>query len=136
MKALSIINPWAHLIMYHGKNIENRSWRTDYRGRLLIHVSKKLMIDYKFLISDLKSCCLLDKEKFQGIEGEEEFKQIEAECGMILGSVVLYACELGQYNVPWGEIGQWHWKLRDPIVFEKPIPARGSLGLWEYIGEA
>jgi len=39
MKVLSIRNPWAYLIAYGVKNIENRSWNTKYRGPLLIHSS-------------------------------------------------------------------------------------------------
>ena len=41
MKALSIKQPWAWLIVHGGKDIENRSWRTKHRGRFLIHASKK-----------------------------------------------------------------------------------------------
>lgn len=37
--ALSIRQPWAHLIIHAGKNIENREWRTRVRGRVLIHAS-------------------------------------------------------------------------------------------------
>jgi ASCH domain len=37
MKALSTRQPWAHLIVNGIKRIENRSWRTNYRGPMLIH---------------------------------------------------------------------------------------------------
>lgn len=37
MKALSIRPPWADLILSGQKDIENRTWRTNYRGPLLIH---------------------------------------------------------------------------------------------------
>lgn len=40
MKALSVCQPWAHAILALGKNVENRSWPTSYRGPLLIHASK------------------------------------------------------------------------------------------------
>jgi len=40
MKALSVRNPWAHLIAHEIKTIEVRSWYTKYRGPLLICVSK------------------------------------------------------------------------------------------------
>lgn len=40
MKALSIRAPWAWCILNAGKIIENRSQKTNYRGQLLIHVSK------------------------------------------------------------------------------------------------
>lgn len=36
MKALSVRNPYAHLIMTGDKPYEFRTWRTDYRGDLLI----------------------------------------------------------------------------------------------------
>ena len=40
MKALTIKQPWAYLIIHGGKDIENRTWRTKYRGRILIHAAK------------------------------------------------------------------------------------------------
>ena len=40
MKALSIRQPWAHYILEEGKDIENRTWSTEERGDILIHVSK------------------------------------------------------------------------------------------------
>lgn len=36
MKALSVRNPYAHLIMVGEKELEFRTWRTDFRGDLLI----------------------------------------------------------------------------------------------------
>jgi hypothetical protein len=39
MKALSIRQPWAWLIANGYKDIENRNWRTKYRGPVLIHAS-------------------------------------------------------------------------------------------------
>lgn len=41
MKALSIRQPWAWLIVNGFKDIENRSWDTNYRGLVLIHASSK-----------------------------------------------------------------------------------------------
>jgi hypothetical protein len=40
MKALSIRQPWAWAIMECGKRVENRTWRTKYRGPILLHASK------------------------------------------------------------------------------------------------
>jgi hypothetical protein len=36
MKALSIMQPWAWLIVNGHKAIENRNWRCHYRGPVLI----------------------------------------------------------------------------------------------------
>ena len=40
MIALSIRQPWAWLILHAGKDVENRSWPTKFRGRFLIHAAK------------------------------------------------------------------------------------------------
>jgi hypothetical protein len=40
MKVLSVRQPFASLICAGIKTIENRSWKTDYRGTILIHASK------------------------------------------------------------------------------------------------
>lgn len=37
MKALSILQPWAWLIVNGNKDIENRNWHTRFRGRFLVH---------------------------------------------------------------------------------------------------
>ena len=41
MKTLSIKQPWASLICEGIKDIENRTWHTKFRGRILIHSSQK-----------------------------------------------------------------------------------------------
>lgn len=41
MKAISIKEPWATLIVEGKKTIELRSWRTRHRGPVLIHRSGK-----------------------------------------------------------------------------------------------
>lgn len=39
--ALSINQPWASLIAYGAKDIENRDWPTRFRGEFLIHAGLK-----------------------------------------------------------------------------------------------
>ncbi len=39
-KALSLLQPWASLVVMGLKKIETRSWTTKYRGTLLIHAGK------------------------------------------------------------------------------------------------
>lgn len=41
LRALSIRQPWAWLILNAGKDIENRNWFSHYRGRFLIHAAKR-----------------------------------------------------------------------------------------------
>jgi hypothetical protein len=40
MKAITVRQPWAELIASGAKRVENRTWRTRYRGPLLIHAAK------------------------------------------------------------------------------------------------
>lgn len=66
MKCISIRQPWAYAIIYCGKNIENRSWSTSYRGPLLIHASlnqKKLDQDLKYI--EKKFNCVIPKDKLE-----------------------------------------------------------------------
>ena len=44
-RALSIRQPWAWLILNGYKDLENRTWRTDYRGPLLIHAGMRVETD-------------------------------------------------------------------------------------------
>lgn len=46
MRALSIRQPWAWLIVNGHKPIENREWSTQYRGPLLIHAGKTMPRSY------------------------------------------------------------------------------------------
>jgi hypothetical protein len=40
MKCITVREPWAELIASGSKTVENRTWRTHYRGPLLIHAAK------------------------------------------------------------------------------------------------
>ena len=40
MKALSIRQPWAFLIIHGGKDVKNRSWNTNFPGSFLVHAAK------------------------------------------------------------------------------------------------
>ena len=77
MKVLTIKEPWATLIIEGYKKFEFRSWKTNYRGKILIHSSANLeknMLDrfsgYNLdyingaIIgeAELVDCILIDKE--------------------------------------------------------------------------
>jgi len=47
MKALSIKQPWASLIAHGIKDIENRTWRTHFRGKIYIHASGQIFPFFK-----------------------------------------------------------------------------------------
>lgn len=41
MKALTLTQPWASLVVLGEKSIETRSWKTSHRGRIAIHAGKR-----------------------------------------------------------------------------------------------
>ena len=46
MKALSLNQPWADLIVNGKKTIETRKWKTNFRGEFYIHSSMKFDGEY------------------------------------------------------------------------------------------
>ena len=110
MKALSIRQPWAWLIVHGGKDIENRSWHTKHRGRFLVHASKGMT----------------NKEYCDGLEFAMRAGDIqllrdfptsqEMLRGGIIGSVELVD-SVDTSDSPW-YMGEKAFVLRDP----KPLP--------------
>ena len=83
MKALSIRQPWAWLIVNGHKPVENRSWPTKYTGRLLIHAGQRF---------EQKG---VEVAKRLGITLPEHFDQ-----GGIVGWVDVTGC-VTQLDSPW-----------------------------------
>lgn len=116
MIALSIKQPWAWAIIHAGKDIENRDWSTQYRGRVLIHASKGVTrAEYEesaWAIGPGIKCPSL--------------KEIER--GGIIGAATIVDCVTDSAS-RWF-VGDYGFVLADP----KPcpfVPCRGALGFWK-----
>ena len=126
MKAISIKQPWASLIVHGVKNIENRSWRCPekYIGeRILIHASARPVVGGITALS-------LDQLK---IAIENRFTEIpfnELPLSAIIGSVEITDCVINHPSI-WAERGVYNWVLANPILFPTPILAKGKLSFWE-----
>jgi hypothetical protein len=72
LRALSLKQPWAWLIVNGYKDIENRSWRTNHRGPLLIHASSSRPAVTTEYIQKKYGVRLPDKLEFGGIAGVVE----------------------------------------------------------------
>ena len=105
-RAISIRQPWAHAILHLGKDVENRPWRTNYRGHILIQASLKVERGEALTLN-------LDPD--------------ELPTGAIVGSVEIVDCVLNAKS-KWANRGQWHWILKSPRILAKPIPFKGALG--------
>jgi hypothetical protein len=107
MKALTVRQPWAWLIVHGHKPSEYRTWRTHYRGPLLIIASAALhpeSVAAGFEFADAHGITL------PGV----------IDTGGIVGTVILsdITGEPGDY--------QWHLTAPTPLPF---IARKGGLGL-------
>lgn len=121
MKALSIRQPWTALILAGVKPIENRTWGTRYRGRILLHAGRQS--DDTASLTVVRMASELDRKLLArgGILGSAELVDVLTDADThppVPGA--------DQWAVP----GVMHWLLRDPVIFEEPIPYRGALGLF------
>ncbi|UZE84675.1 ASCH domain-containing protein [Pseudomonas viciae] len=126
MKALSIRQPWAWLIIYGGKDIENRSRHTKLRGRFLVHASKGMTrAEYVEALEVVVQAA--DIEVLRNFPMFEDLQR-----GGIVASVELVD-SLDASDSPW-YMGQKAFLLRDP----KPLPftpLKGRLSFFEVSDE-
>jgi len=126
---LSVRAPWSWCLL-HGKDIENRSWSTKFRGQIAIHsgVSREAMHNVPWIKGRRKH---LDAE----IPDAEDFT-----FGAIVGIVDLYDCvsaadersqELMADN-PWADedVDTFYLMVRKPLILPEPIKYQGRLGIF------
>lgn len=131
VRALSLTQPWAWIVLHGGKRIENRTWDTKFRGRFLIHASKGMTLDqYR---SALQTCRDLGAPSIAlrvpvpselergGIVGVATLSHIHPPCR--------FPHEPSRCQHAWHMAGQYGFSLIDvePIPF---LPCKGALGFW------
>ena len=123
MKVITIKQPWASLIAEGYKEYEFRTWKTNYRGEILIHagkgIDKKAMERFKYLNltyprgeiiakAEITDCIIVDKE---------------------VSKQLLKKDKLVYHNLKnWMGYG---FKLEN-VKKITPIKIKGKLSLWEY----
>lgn len=118
VKALTVRQPWAWLI-FHGKDVENRDWHSNFTGTLAIHAGKGMTHDeYRFAaVYALQRGVVVPPAK-------------ELVFGAVLGTVVV-ADWVEWSPSPWF-MGQYAAVLCGPRAFVAPVPCKGALGLWNW----
>ena len=124
MKVLTIREPWASLIVNGYKEYEFRSWKTNCRGKILIHTSS-----------------IIDKDML------DKFKDYNLDyiTGAIIGEAEIVDCILvnKEFNdelrkidpVVYGKSNHtetYAWKLENIKKYDDVIYTKGKLGLWNY----
>lgn len=117
MKALTIAQPYAELIVRGEKPIENRTWDTRYRGPLFIHAGQSR----EWLSPG-------DEQRYPGMP-----------FGALVAVVQLVAClrldaewppQYAHLKAHEHAHGPWCWVLQDVVPIVPPYRMRGFQGLW------
>lgn len=141
MKTITLIQPWASLIALGEKKIETRSWKTNYRGSLLIHAGKKVEYDlcqqqpFKDVLLKhgigqiptgviIAKCKLVDCAQIQFLNKNSAYIDTDIKDRRIVEKNELL---FGDYTP-----GRFAWLLDNVEIFKEPIPAKGKLSLWEF----
>lgn len=133
MQCITISQPWAHLIATQEKWIENRQWKTNYRGPLAIHAGKgskyltkselaKYPTGVIVATCNLVACVQLStiRSKFNATLGDIEF---------IPGTTKTWNDAALHEHAE----GPYCWILENVVKLETQVPAVGKQGLWNWI---
>ena len=132
MTVLSLLQPWATLVILGHKTIETRSWSTAYRGELMIHAGKGKsgmgFCDQPIFKKHLHNVDL-PFGAIIGVVSLDRIVQITdlAVSDSTLNEMTLEEKIFGDYTT-----GRFAWILRNPMPLDIPIPARGYQRLWQY----
>lgn len=149
MKTVSIRQPWASFIAQGIKDIENRTWRTNYRGPIYIHACGPTKFNIELTDPQMKAVLPIIKDIFVG--GVSGKINSAIPFGAIIGKVDIVDCVINHPSI-WAEKtavdicpdtgvsiirkGQktiWNWVLENAELFDKPIlNVKGKLSLWDF----
>jgi hypothetical protein len=120
MKAISIRQPWAWLIIEGYKPIENRNWPTNFRGDIQIHAAKGCtQQEYDDAVAFVRSFNPAIASRIPSLDKLEK--------GGIIGIVRITDC-VSQSQSPWF-VGKFGFVMTRP--YPVPFrPMRGMLGIF------
>jgi hypothetical protein len=111
MLAITLKQPWAHLIFNDDKDCENRTWKPPkhcINTWIALHAGKSYDKD-----------CLL------------KITRKDLVFGSIIGFVKFSDC-VTDHPSKWAIQGQYHWVIAEKKTLELPIPCKGYQGFWRF----
>lgn len=155
-KVITLWQPWASLMAFNKKKIETRCWKTDYRGELYIHSSKRPFDEcsyrepYYSALNPLHSpkstiglipqlgliiakANLVDCSRMIGFNRINGI--VRPEYGMRLENNMVIDGNTEEYEFGWYSIGRYAWIFEGIELLENPIPAKGAQRIWNYTKE-
>lgn len=130
MRVLTLIQPWATLIILGEKKIETRCWSTKIRGPIAIHAGKKI-----------------NKKVFNDPIYKEVFEKYGITVNNIVTSAIIGTCEikdvkpteslrddLDAKEILFGDYSdnRFGWLLDNVKAIEPILDVKGMLGFWNY----
>lgn len=122
MIALSILQPWAWLIVHGHKDIENRTWPTHRRGDILIHAGKRWGREQRDDLEDIR-------EAFPHLVLPDTY-----DLGGIVGAARIVDC-VQQSDSPWFN-GPHGFVLANSRPAPAFVPLKGALGFFRVSRES
>ncbi len=107
--AISVYQPWADLIVRGIKNIENRSWPTRFRGRILIHAGNVIKWDI-----------VKQHRRSLGLDSVDDY---EPHTMAIVGMAKIVDCVTTHRSRFF--LGPYGFVLKNAVRFRRPIRYRG-----------
>ena len=139
MKAISIWNPFALLVVSGFKIFETRTW-----------AAPRSIIGQRVGIASTKVINPSQRAYFESEDFQHFYERLglpdtltEMPNGFMLGTATLQASlemteelmeDVSDEEQAYGhwEIGNFAWRMTDPVAFETPVPVRGAQGIWNW----
>jgi hypothetical protein len=141
MRCLTVTQPWATLVAIGAKNIETRSWWTIHRGPLAIHAAQAIPPAVRKRIEDYWSTDAAAQEIRRTLYVAGYTSLDNLPLGQVLCTCHMVGCEpiAADNRPPWPELafgdytlGRYMWHFDAVRRLDKPAPAKGAQGLWEW----
>lgn len=149
MRAISLWQPWASLIVLGEKEYETRGWSTGYRGPLLIHAAKRIVLKE---LEDVLDCPYMQEALFpyralsalvpphRTLLTAKAAREV-LPFGKLIGTVDLVDCipteiargKIDNKEYMFGNYGanRYAWRMANPFMFDEPIEYKGEQGFFE-----
>jgi hypothetical protein len=138
VKALTLTQPWASLVVLGVKHWETRGWvpwvgtLRECGGRIAIHAAKGWTRDDRDFAAELHERGILPVAPADlplgAVLGEATIVGLARTTTPMALELSDLEHELGDYSP-----GRYAWELGRVAAYPEPIPARGMLGLWEWV---
>lgn len=141
MKAITIWQPWASLLVSGEKKYETRSWATTYRGPIAIHAAMRpVRRTIDALVADTKGSGWNTIERFDSLFMRPGALD-QLPTGAIIGKAILTRCnlitedfrrKLSPQELDLGDfsIGRYAWEFHTMVPMDPPVKMLGKQGLW------